>query len=268
MPHYICDAALGPCREAGVEILFYPIDKNLDPVFGEMAPGDKVLYVNYFGLKDERSAQIARKFGEAAVIDATQSFFIKGWCDSYLFNSARKFFGVADGAYLYSPRSLASDWPRNENPSTKHLYLRIEGRQCEAFAEYQRAENEIDLVPRRISTFSETMLRERIDYKEAMARRVANSLVYHELLASKNSLQIPLNGDAPFCYPFLPAVEVPRQALYSREIFPPQLWKDCLAREIPQWERALCTNLLPLPVDHRYGEAECRYVAKEVLACL
>ena len=71
----------------------------------------------------------------------------------------------------------------------------------------------------------------------------------------------------PFCYPMLPLGVVPRQALASQGIFVPTFWHDCLRRGDTSFRRELDLSwrLLPLPVDHRYEEADMARLADDIL---
>jgi hypothetical protein len=58
-------------------------------------------------------------------------------------------------------------------------------------------------------------------------------------------------------YPFLPDAFIDRKKVVGNRIYVPQWWK--YVASLPQateWERDLSANLLPLPIDHRYGECE------------
>lgn len=108
IPYYTCEVILRQCKKLGLDYEFYSIDFNLNPVFEKEVKGDEVfLYTNYFGIKDATVKNLAFKL-KNLIVDNAQAFFsshIEG-IDS--FYSARKFFGVPDGAYLYTDKLLSN----------------------------------------------------------------------------------------------------------------------------------------------------------------
>src|SRR5579871_2977227 len=256
VPFYVCNALLESLGVLGLRCAFYPLDEQLEPEGGlEVAPGEVALVVNYFGLKRPAVRALAGRLGEALIVDNVQAFFEVGYPKSWSFNSARKFFGVPDGAYLYAPFPVAGPAERNQAPAWDYLIGRLEGRQAEAFRRFAAAEAEVTSEPRRLSVGAERLLAA-IDYPAVAAQRRANFVTYEAALGWANQLALPLpSGAVPLCYPFLPHRMMDRRALYERGIYPPMYWPDCLdrpGREF-EWERDLSARLLPLPVDQRYG---------------
>ena len=254
VPHYTCDATLEPFREQQVETVFYAVDNNLLPI-GLPALQDReyVLYTDYFGLCEKQVEQLAGKFGAKLLVDDTHAFFRGRRAGLWSFTSARKHFGVPDGAYLYAPVPLPEEPPAFEDISLLHLQLRQEGRQTEAFAAFQRYERSMDTRVFGISAYSRQRL-SRVDYPGAVEVRRRNYLHLHRALATTNRLNLELGESVPFCYPFLPRTPIPHQRLYGQQIYPPKLWPDVLNRHAPVWEQELVDTLLPLPVDHRYSD--------------
>jgi hypothetical protein len=259
MPFYVCDAVLEPLGAQGVPCAFYPLDERLEPAGGlDPAPGEVAVVVNYFGLKGAAVRTLAARLGAALIVDDTQAFFEVGYRGSWSFNSARKFFGVPDGAYLYAPLPVTGPAFRNPAPSWDHLIGRLEERQEEAFQRFAAAEADVTSEPRGPSVGAERLLAA-IDYPAAAARRRANFGRYEAAFRSANRLALPLpSGAVPLCYPFLPDRAVDRRPLYEQGIYLPMYWRDCLERAGAgfEWERHLSARLLPLPVDQRYGLAD------------
>lgn len=263
LPFYSCQAVTEPLQLAHVEYQFYSIDANFDPILPVLNNHDIVLYINYFGLKTETANRLASQLSERLVVDNTQAFFETSFGGAWSFNSARKFFGVADGAYLYSPNEINGKWPENRDAQTSHLVSRLNGNLDVAFTEFKRAEAEFDAIPRGISGFSRRILAENVDYQLARERRRRNFDFYDSFLRDQNRLK-PARGqeDVPFVYPFLPKISVDRSVFYDAKIYFPWLWQDCIERPGVdyQWERLLANQLLALPVDHRYSEVQIRRV--------
>jgi hypothetical protein len=93
-------------------------------------------------------------------------------------------------------------------------------------------------------------------------------MALHERLASNNQLDVELSSsNVPFCYPMLPARLVSKAHLAKSGIFVPTFWQETLrhAGKSFEFENRLSLQLLPLPIDHRYGRTEMDRVADMVL---
>lgn len=257
LPFYMCDALLVPMREAGIPVEFYALDARLRPVDLEAPkPGELLVAVNYFGLQSTLVSELAERHGRRLVADHTQAFFDKPAAAAHwMFCSARKFFGVPDGAYLYAPEALDIRPLPNSQSDIRHLVNRLIGRQQTGYRQVRRYEQGIDCRIRAISPLSERLL-SAMDYAEARRRRRENYAVLHAQLAEYNRFDATLAPDAtPFCYPLLLPHPTDRAALARHRLYVPTLWDDVLKRKTSgfAFERDFAARLLPLPVDHRYG---------------
>ena len=85
---------------------------------------------------------------------AVQAFFRRGTPDAWSFNSARKFFGVPDGAFLYGPATGIEPLPPSDNDDCEHLLTRIAGNDGLAWSQFKAHEARIGIEPRAISSIS------------------------------------------------------------------------------------------------------------------
>ncbi|OWP61515.1 hypothetical protein CDA63_19060 [Hymenobacter amundsenii] len=268
---------LQPFKQLGISYRFYALDNQLEPeILPVLTKNELFLYINFFGLKNNFINRLATHYGDALVVDNTQDFFAQHCLHGWAFNSARKSFGVPDGGYLYGPAKqlgTADRYPVNMSYSADYLIDRLRGEQMQAYAGFIAYEQTLTNEPLQISAFSASLLSQ-VDYVAAMAARRANYACYHESLSELNILPIMLNLESlpadtvPFCYPLLlPSGEhIDRQALFRQNIFVPTLWPDVLTR-MPDgfgWERQLTRRLLPLPLDHRYGFDEVKFVVSSL----
>jgi hypothetical protein len=270
VPFYICDAALEPLRLLGIPFEFYGLTPSLDPALSAWPADAGVLYVNFFDLKTSGADRLSAALGPRAIVDDTQAFFRRGRGSGWSFNSARKFFGVPDGAYVYGPcaRDVRPAPPDDAVPAA-HLASRLAGDQELAYEQYVAAEAQVSAEVRLPSRAS-TRLLGSLAYEHVRAARRRNFSQLHERLADANALAMDLTLDAdavPFCYPFLASRPSLHQALWQRQIFVPRLWPEVTSRPggpFP-WERDLAARLLPLPIDHRYGPEDMARVTDAVL---
>ena len=268
LPFYSCDSIRAGFEHFGVEHGFYAINGSFEPFLPPIGPGEMLLYINYFGAKDAISKDLAREFGPKLIIDNTQAFFSKPVLHSWSFYSARKFFGVADGAYLYSPDPMGDEFfesfPSAAAVSDEHIRLRSSGQQERAFAKYKEAEAKIGFLPQRISEDSRSVLKFNIDYGAIPRRRIENYSLYAGVFSKSNQIDLCLDsGAVPFCYPLILRQAPERAALANERLFLPQYWKECQDRigDNFGYERWVSCELLPLPVDHRYDAVDCERVA-------
>lgn len=277
IPYYTCDAVLEPVAATSTTFRFYGIDGKLEieePLPG-LKSGDRLLYINYFGLKTEYATALERRFGRGVWIDGTHAWFHEpANPTSFYFNSARKFFGVPDGAYLYAPKDAVlpppDAWPRNTDYRVEHLVLRLQGKVAEGHSIFQDNERRVGGEIARMSALSESLL-SLVDFQVVRRRRQENYAHLHGSLKSSNRLPAEvlstLSDTVPFCYPYLPPRDVDRQSLWRRQIYVPILWRECLHRsEGFAWEKRLSGELLALPVDHRYSIDDMNLILEAVHA--
>lgn len=269
VPFYTCNTVFQPFVDLGIPITFYAIDERFAPKDPPVLGTDEyILWTNYFGLCGEVLPELSARYGAHLLIDDTHAFFSGRHARLWSFTSARKFFGVPDGAYLFAPAVLPLDAARFSGASLRHLALRSEGKMIPALQAEAAYERTLDAAVRSISATSEKLLCG-CDMAGAARIRRENFAILHAHLAATNRLSPTLaDGDAPFCYPYLPARPPSRAALYRHRILVQPLWADVLIRATEgfAWERHLSRTLLALPLDQRYGAADMETLAQAVSA--
>ena len=267
LPFYSCHSLLEPVLALGLPYEYYALDRNLHPPdFPDMREDDCVVVINCFGLLSGKIRELADRYGPRVVIDNTQAFFDAPMPGVFSFNSARKFFGVPDGSYLFSPVPLTPPALDNDSTSIFHLEERTRGNLPAAYEAFKAHEAEFDTIPRRMSAYSQQIL-SRLDYPACQRRRRDNFDCYQKVFGPSNALALPGDLSAvPMCYPLLPERPIDRAACHSQGIFIPTLWPEVAGSSHPgfSFERNFATNLLPLPVDHRYGIAKLNAVIEIV----
>jgi hypothetical protein len=258
VPFYVCDAVLQPLYATATPFVFYPITDEFGPdLQSGPAPGELLLIVNYFGLLTAMVDAYARSHPERVAVDDTQAFFRRGNPGGgWSFNSARKFFGVPDGGFLYGPATGIDGLPPSASADCNHLLSRLAGDDERAWDQFKAHETRIGIEPRAMSVVSARLL-DAADMSHARCRRRSNFAVLHRRLGSINTIALSLDmaDGAPMCYPFLPAMDVDRAALREAGVFVPVLWPEIELRREPGFERErlIARRLLPLPIDQRYG---------------
>ena len=114
IPYFMCDSVSALCKKLGVEIEYYHIDIHFIPLFERiLADGEWLYIVNFYGqLSDDLLVEFKNRFGKV-IIDNAQAFFRKPIIGVDTCYTCRKFFGVADGGYLYTDTLLSEEFPQD-----------------------------------------------------------------------------------------------------------------------------------------------------------
>lgn len=274
IPHYVCEAVLQPIKELGIKYEFYSINEVLDPVGLEKIDSSELfLYVNYFGLKGATVRALSSRI-KNLVIDNTQAFFSAPGARIPAFYSARKFFGVPDGAYLHTARQL--DVALDKDHSSErfaHLLKRLELGAEVGFDDYRNNENRINGLDLKLMSDSTQKILASIDYEHVKKTRVENYSVLHKYLGGLNQARFAEldNESVPLAYPFMYTGGDVKNALLQKKIYCPVFWPnviESLKNEQDSIEYRLANNTIPLPVDQRYGAEEMRFIAEAVIEAI
>ena len=269
VPFYCCNSLIDPIIENSIPYEYYSLNEKLE-IADEIVPefDELIIYINYFGIKSDYIHELISSYGVNLIIDNTHGFFERDYKLCSSFNSARKYFGVPDGAYLYSNDSLRAELLPNQSISCSHLVNRFIGNIQKGYDQFLEYENSITSEIRSGSLLSKFLL-DNINYNDVSKKRTLNFKHYMEGLGEVNTLSFApsLEDSVPFVYPLLLDKIIDKQKLFEKKIFVPTYWNDILTRGIKsfEFEKFFSTNLLPLPIDHRYGEGEIDYVINQIL---
>ena len=195
---------------------------------------------------------------------------MKGNGVSWFFNSCRKYFGVPDGAYLYTPQDadLQIIERKNEKYIVDHLIERFNGHPREGYDFFQENELLSDSDLYDMSKLSEYLL-SAINYNEVIEKRRANYALMHDRLKQLNHYNAAPDGDnVSIFYPLLLDRNIDRNQLAGKDIFISQFWKEALQHtdiEGFELEKGLVNLLWPLPIDQRYSLEDMDRLAAAVL---
>lgn len=260
IPYYTCEVILEPFRKLNIPYEFYHINIQLELAYDiKLNTGEALLYTNYFGLKQRYVEHLAEKFQDQLIIDNTQAFYAKPLHGIDTFYTCRKFFGVADGAYLYTDKLLDEKFEQDESyDRMAHLLKRIDLSAEHGFQDFRKADDGLDNQPiRTMSRLTQRMMQS-IDYDVAAQRRRKNFLMLHTVLGQNNKLELPLEDDSvPMVYPYKIEKDGLRKELIDKKIFVAHYWLN-----VQEWttkddiEYLLTSQMQPLPIDQRYGKDE------------
>lgn len=264
LPYYTCEVVLEPFKKLDIPYEFYHIDINFEIRDSLTLKADEaLLYVNYYGLKQRYVEQLAEKTGEHLIVDNTQAFYAKPIAGIDTFYTCRKFFGVPDGAYLYTEKKLDEELEQDLSfdrmtSLTKRIDLGAEA----GYSDFRETTKALAGQPiRRMSELTHRMM-QGIDYEQIAQKRRANYQQLHAALGGSNTLSLSLEEDAvPMVYPYLTPTYGLRERLIKNKIFVARYWPNVL-----EWttkddiEYLLTSQMQPLPVDQRYREGDMNLI--------
>jgi len=271
IPKFICDSVIGVCEREQVPYTFYSIGMDFLPrqeiVLGE----DEWLYfVNYYSQFDNDLLYKYFKKHKRIIVDNAQSYFQDPLDGVDTIYTCRKYFGVADGAFLFTNAISDEHLPIDESFKRMRFLLgRYERTASEFYEEY--AANNDYFVNEKIKRMSKLTLNllHGIDYPQVKRIREENYSFLHRTFRDINQLRL-VDYPGTFMYPLLleKGAEI-RKILQQNNIYIPLLWPDvfrlCKAEEI---EYKMASHILPLPVDQRYNIEDMKYMISVIFQCL
>ena len=266
LPFYTCDVLLQPIEKLKVIVEFYNINKDFEPIFdySRLKQNEGFLYTNYFGLKDSYIRKID-SLCKNLIIDNAQSFYSKPVINGDTFYSARKFFGVSDGAYLYCNKPIQIEilkdisWKRSQ-----YLFIRIDEEAETGYQSFKKNESELDFQEIKYMSNLTSSILGNIDYKTISEKRRDNYIFLSNELGSINKLKFNINKKTvPMVYPFYSTNENLREILRLNKIYTAQYWDSILKNvEKGSIEYDYTKNIIYLPIDQRLNSKQLKTIIK------
>lgn len=265
VPYFICNSIFNVCDREGVEKRYYHIGMDFKPIAGLTLEDDEWLYlVNFYGqISNDEIKGYVEKY-ERVIIDQANDYFAAPLLGVDSFYTCRKWFGVADGAFLYTDKELNEDFPVDESYDRMRFLLgRYERGANEFYSEYNSNNKYFIDQPIKLMSKLTRNLLHGIDYSEQEKRRRENFGYLHERLEGRNQLKLK---PATFMYPLMiDNGAVVRKKLQEQKIYIPTLWPTVFeVTDDKDLEYQMAENILPLPIDQRYGTEDMKYMLKQI----
>ncbi len=267
IPYFLCDSVQKVCEKENVQIRYYHIDKSFEPISLDLDEDEWLYLVNFYNQLSVNKIQDYKLKYERVIVDNAQAYFNVPTQNTDTLYTCRKFFGVADGAFLYTDSILNLDIETDESFNRMRFLLgRFERTASEFYLDY--ADNNVffETEPiKKMSKLTDNLLHA-LDYKEIAEKRTENFKTYHNAFANINELELTIPYGA-FMYPLYirNGAEI-RKALQKKKIYIPTLWSDvfdvCNKTDL---EYDMAENILPLPVDQRYGKEDIDYITNTII---
>lgn len=273
IPYYYCPSTTEAIRETGVSITFYHISDDLMP--NEVPDNDNtaVILVDYFGVLGDSVTNLAKSFKNAEIIiDRAHAFYEDPVIHEHIHNvySAKKFFGIPDGAYIVTKTSLTIETEESAAfEYAGYLINAYEKGTDSAYHMKKDADKFLKYHYHSMSALSLGLLKN-ADYERVRDRRKQNYRVLYDLLNNINELDIPQECPA-YLFPLLisgKGNEI-KKRLVNEKIFVPTLWAgDDLIANGNEFELRMKDDTIFLPIDQRYDRDDMKYIAglvKEII---
>ena len=268
IPYFLCDSVSNVCQREHVNVSYYHIGMDFRPVDVHLDEDEWLYLVNYYGQLSNEDIRAYIDEYKKVIVDQAQSYFqvsIEGIDTIY---TCRKWFGVPDGAFLYTDTRLSEELPIDESYERMGFLLgRYERTASEFYKDYSENNKYFANEPiKRMSKLTYNLLHG-IDYKAVEKRRNDNFIFLHDRLEDINQLVIQPTS---FMYPLMiKDGDRIRKTLQQRNIYIPTLWPsvfDITDKDDNAYK--MVENILPLPIDQRYTVEDMEYMVKEIMRCL
>ncbi len=271
LPRFLCSSIPDVCKKIGVEFEYYHIDRRFLPCFEKDLQHSEYLYVvNFYGqLSNENLLELKKKYCNI-IVDQAQSYYQMPLDGVNTFYTCRKYFGVADGGFLYTDTKLEYDIPLDESFERMNFLLgRYERSANEFYSEYVANNMMFANEPvKRMSALTHNLLCG-IDYQASGKQRKENFTYLHECFKNINRLSLTVPFGA-FMYPlFIEDGRSIRKKLLKDKVYIPTLWPnvfDICAEDTLEYRMA--ADILPIPVDQRYDEEDMEYLVEVIKKCI
>lgn len=268
VPYFICNSIFNVCDREGVEKAYYHIDESFRPIDLTVESDEWLYLVNLYGqLSNEEIKGYVEKY-KRVIVDQANDYFANPLPGVDTFYTCRKWYGVADGAFLYTTEPLDSDLETDESYSRMEFLLGRFERTANEFYSGYNANNKyfIDQPIKLMSKLTRNLLHG-IDYSFVEKRRRESFSYLHGRFGTINQLNLK---PATFMYPLMieNGAEV-RKKLQAEKIYIPTLWPTVFEVAEPEsLEYKMAQNTLPLPIDQRYGINDMEFMADKICELL
>ena len=264
LPYFTCDVLLQPIKNNCIAYEYYSIDENFEAYFNfeNIKEEECFLYTNYFGFKEEYILSLSKKC-DNLIIDNAQAFYAKPIKGITTFYSARKFFGVPDGAYLYADIKIETPLKKDYSSQRfEHLLERIDKSAEVGYSKFIENDDALSNLPiMGMSNITQKMLQS-IDYNNIANKRRENFKFLSKHLKEINKIDFKLNENhVPMVYSFFSDDINLRKKLIVKNIYTGQYWKE-VQNLVPEnsIEYQFTNHLVHLPVDQRYNEIDLKRI--------
>lgn len=269
LPAFLCDSVKLMCEKNNYRYEIYHIDENFCPCPEKKLDKDEYIYiVNFYGVFSTEDTVEFRKKYKNVIWDNIHAFYqgaVEGVDTIY---SCRKFFGVPDGAYLATSDIIEDELEKDVSfDCFKHLLGRFEGSASDYYTDFKANDERFKTTPLKLMSDITHNLLGAIDYQDVAQKRKNNFKILNDAFKNINKINVE-KIDVPYAYPlYLKKGMQIKKKLAEKKIYVATLWPNVF-KEGNDLEKDFAENILPLPIDQRYGDKEMEYLIEEVERCI
>jgi hypothetical protein len=200
------------------------------------------------------------EYSKQLIVDNAQAFCAEPIDGIDTFYSVRKFFGVPDGAYLYTDKPLQLEFEQDcSYERMSHLLKRIDLSPEAGYQDFRTNEELLcNQEIKRMSRLTEALLCG-IDYESVKRKRRENYAFLENALKDSNLIHLKMEDECvPMVYPYLSDDGFSlKKKLIDYNLFVATYWPNVFEWcEEEEREFVLAINCCFLPIDQRYGKEE------------
>lgn len=268
VPYFICNSIFNVCDREGVEKVYYRIDSSFRPSDLTLEDDEWLYLVNFYGqISNDEIQDYVLKYNRV-IVDQANDYYANPLPNVDTFYTCRKWFGVADGAFLYTDKKIDEDFPIDESYNRMEFLMGRFERSATEFYDKYNTNNQffIEQPVKKMSRLTRNLLRG-IDYEFIKNSRLESFKYLNDRLGTLNKLKLK---SATFMYPFMiDNGDAIRKRLQKKKIYIPTLWPTVFeVTNEKDLEYQMAKNILPLPIDQRYGIDDMSYMVEEIMKCL
>ncbi len=266
MPYFICDSVLNLCYKNEIDIIFYHINEKFVPENITLENDTWLYVVNYYGQVNAGFIRELKRKYDRVIIDNAQAYFDMPIENTDTIYTCRKYFGVADGAFLYTDSSIDEELSVDESFERMRFLLgRFERTASEFYNDNVNNNHMFASEPvKKMSKLTDNLLHG-IDYDYVKKKRTENYKMYQKVLCSINKLKLS-EVEGAFAYPlWIENGADIRKELQKKKIYIPTLWPNVVSEMSKgSLEYKLAMDVLPLPCDQRYDQTDIEYIINSI----
>lgn len=270
LPYFLCSSVKDICLKLEINIDYYHIDEQFMPLDLKLKANQWLYLVNFYGQLDNNQIIGLKKIFKNIIVDNAQAYFNEPIENIDTIYTCRKFFGVPDGAFLFTGNKKRLSILQDESYQRMTFLLgRYERNANEFYNDYLMNNKLFKNQPiKQMSKLTFNLLHG-IDYEYIKNKRTNNYRYLYNCFKSLNMLCLK-EIEGAYAYPLLikDGYRI-RKELQKFKIYIPTLWPNVLedtSKDSLEYQYAL--NILPLPVDQRYDIEDMKYIEEMIKGCI
>ena len=266
IPFFLCDSIQNVCEREDVQIRYYYLQENFMPEDIELGADEWLYLVNYYGIISNHKIESFVDRYDRVIVDNAHAYYQTPIHDVDTLYTCRKFFGVADGAFLYTNAGTLEGLDLDVSYNRMNYLLgRYEDKASRFYNDYVSNNKHFKDEPiKKMSRLTMNLLHA-IDYECVKEKRTQNFKFLNSVFRNQNNLKVELL-DGAYAYPlWIEKGKEIRSILQKNKIYIPTLWPGVIDKvSIHSREYEWVENILPIPCDQRYDEKDLLYVVNMI----